>query len=740
MSPTHRLRILATSVAATAALAAPLVIGAVPASAAAGDDWLHVSGNKIVDESGKEVLLTGANWFGFNASERVFHGLWSANITTITKSMADRGINTVRVPISTQLLLEWKAGTFLKPNVNTYANPELEGKNSLQIFDYWLTLCEKYGIKVFLDVHSAEADNSGHVYPVWWKGSITTEDVYAGWEWVAERYKSNDTIVGADVKNEPHGTQGSTERAKWDGSTDKDNFKHFAETAGRKILAINPNWLIFVEGIEVYPKPGVPWTSTGLTDYYGTWWGGNLRGVRDFPINLGSNQDQLVYSPHDYGPLVFEQKWFQGTWDRSTLERDVWDPNWLYLHKENIAPLLIGEWGGFMDGGRNEKWMVAIRDLIVDRRLSHTFWVLNPNSGDTGGLLNYDWTTWDEPKYALLKPSLWQDGGKFVGLDHAVPLGGVGSTTGKSVSDVGGQTGDTTAPTTPANLAAGTPSTTSIPLTWSASTDSGSGVAGYQVYQGTTLVGSTTSTSLTVSGLSPDTAYSFTVRAKDVAGNVSAASTAVTARTAVVTGGDTVAPSVPTGLEAGTGSTTSIPLRWTASTDNSGGSGVAGYDVYRAGTLVGSSTTPSYTATGLAAGTSYVFTVVAKDVAGNRSAASTALTAYTAPDVATGSCAVTYTANSWSTGFTGSVKITNTGTAPLAGWMLAFTYANGQKVTQGWSATWSQTGSSVTATGVAWNSTLAPGASTEIGFNGTHTGTNTAPTAFTVNGAACTVK
>ena len=146
------------------------------------------------------------------------------------------------------------------------------------------------------------------------------------------------------------------------------------------------------------------------------------------------------------------------------------------------------------------------------------------------------------------------------------------------------------------------------------------------------------------------------MRAKDVAGNVSAASTAVTARTAVVTGSDTVAPSVPTGLEAGTGTTTSIPLRWTASTDNSGGSGVAGYDVYRAGTLVGSSTTPSYTATGLAAGTSYVFTVVAKDVAGNRSAASTALTAYTAPDVATGSCAVTYTANSWSTGLHRAIR------------------------------------------------------------------------------------
>ena len=64
------------------------------------------------------------------------------------------------------------------------------------------------------------------------------------------------------------------------------------------------------------------------------------------------NQDQLVYSPHDYGPLVFDQPWFQGTFDKTTLDHDVWDPNWLYMHEENIAPLLIGEWGGFMDGGR----------------------------------------------------------------------------------------------------------------------------------------------------------------------------------------------------------------------------------------------------------------------------------------------------------------------------------------------------------------------------------------------------
>ncbi len=461
-SRVRRLRTTLGGVVAAGALVLPLALSAAPAQAADTPDWLHVQGNTIVDASGKEVWLTGVNWFGFNASERVFHGLWSANMRTLTKGIADRGLNVVRVPISTQLLLEWKAGTFTKPNVNEYANPELAGLNSLQIFEKWLEMCEEYGIKVFLDVHSAEADNSGHVHPVWWKGSITTEDVYTGWEWAAARWKDDDTIIGADIKNEPHGTQGSTERAKWDGSTDQDNFKHFAETASRKVLAINPNWLVFIEGVEIYPKPGVSWTSTGLTDYYGTWWGGNLRGVRDFPIDLGANQDQLVYSPHDYGPLVYAQKWFEGDFDRASLERDVWDPNWLFLHKENIAPLLIGEWGGFMDGGPNERWMLALRDLIVDRRLSHTFWVLNPNSGDTGGLLGYDWATWDEEKYALLKPALWQQGGKFVGLDHDVPLGGVGSTTGISLSQATG-TVPTTSPTstpTPTPTVSPTPTPT----------------------------------------------------------------------------------------------------------------------------------------------------------------------------------------------------------------------------------------------------------------------------------------
>lgn len=507
------------------------------AVAAPGDDWLHTEGNKIVDANGDEVWLTGANWFGFNATERVFHGLWSANITEITKSMADRGINIVRVPISTQLLLEWKNGQATVPSgVNAYANPEIAGKTSLEVFDHWLALCKQYGIKVMLDVHSAEADNSGHVYPVWWKGTITPENFYSAWEWVTARYRNDDTVVAMDIKNEPHGTASTSPRAKWDGSTDQDNFKHACETAGKRILAVNPNLLVLCEGIEIYPKAGVSWTSTTPTDYHSTWWGGNLRGVRDHPVDLGAQNDQLVYSPHDYGPLVHLQPWFTGDWNRTTLERDVWDPNWLYLHKENKAPLLIGEWGGFLDGGPNEKWMTALRDLIAEHRIHQTFWCLNPNSGDTGGLLLHDWKSWDEEKYALLKPALWQYRGKFVSLDHEVPLGGASSTTGISVSDVHDgppDPTDTQAPTAPTGLTSTATTSNSVSLSWTAATDNVR-VTGYDVYRGTAKVNPApvSGTTYQDTGLTPATAYRYTVRARDAAGNVSEPSAALTVTTA----------------------------------------------------------------------------------------------------------------------------------------------------------------------------------------------------------------
>ncbi|MGY0005455.1 cellulose binding domain-containing protein, partial [Micromonospora sp. I033] len=183
---------------------------------------------------------------------------------------------------------------------------------------------------------------------------------------------------------------------------------------------------------------------------------------------------------------------------------------------------------------------------------------------------------------------------------------------------------------------------------------------------------------------------------------------------------------------------TGLTLAWGPATDNVG---VTGYRVHRSGNvLVGSTTGTTLAVSGLTAATAYTFTVVAVDAAGNVSAASPPLTVTTADPPATGGCAVTWTTSSWDTGFTANITITNTGTSAINGWTLAFTFPSaGQKVGQGWSATFTQTGTAVTATNVAYNGTLAPNASTSFGFNGTHTGTNPRPTAFTLNGSPCTV-
>ena len=99
----------------------------------------------------------------------------------------------------------------------------------------------------------------------------------------------------------------------------------------------------------------------------------------------------------------------------------------------------------------------------------------------------------------------------------------------------------------------------------------------------------------------------------------------------------------------------------------------------------------------------------------------------------------TFRASSGGGGFTAGLTITNTGSATVNGWTLAFSFPAGQRVTEGWNAVWNQPPGSaaVTATNMSYNGTLGPGTSTQLGFNGTFPGTNTPPASFTLNGTTC---
>lgn len=494
------LKRLAAGVSALALCASMAVSGmTVTAVDDRNDDWLHAVGSRLYDSQGNEVWLTGANWFGFNCSENLAHGLYAADVDDFLASVSAKGINIVRMPISTELLMSWMngtpdsvssvnagysppadevgedgtitpAGSYVNINKDFVESDGKTVKNSLEIFDVIMQKMKKYGLKVLVDVHSPAAHNSGHNYNLWYyndaaedaDGMATTADgvkvSFDDWvdsvTWLAERYANDDTILAYDLKNEPHGKRGYSGTtcpagiARWDDTELENNWAYAATVCGKSILKVNPNALILIEGVEQYPKTEKGYTydtadiwqaSAEVSPWYGAWWGGNLRGVKDYPIDFGSKElnSKIVYSPHDYGPSVYNQTWFDKDFTTQTLLDDYWYDTWAYINDQDIAPLLIGEWGGHMDTGKNQKWMELLRDYMIDNHINHTFWCLNPNSGDTGGLLGYDFTTWDDDKYALFEPSLWKTStsGKYIGLDHVTPLGGAGSKTGMTVEE-----------------------------------------------------------------------------------------------------------------------------------------------------------------------------------------------------------------------------------------------------------------------------------------------------------------
>ncbi|HZM78092.1 MAG TPA: cellulose-binding domain-containing protein, partial [Candidatus Limnocylindrales bacterium] len=102
-------------------------------------------------------------------------------------------------------------------------------------------------------------------------------------------------------------------------------------------------------------------------------------------------------------------------------------------------------------------------------------------------------------------------------------------------------------------------------------------------------------------------------------------------------------------------------------------------------------------------------------------------------------CRITYQINPWNTGLTANVTITNTGSAPINGWALAFTLPAGQVITSSWNATITPTSGAVTARNLSYNNLINPGQSTGMGFNANHTGNTGRPASFTLNGQPCQI-
>ena len=335
-------------------------------------NYLHTCGNGLFDTQGQEARIFGINWSGMEYSDYAPHGLAERNWQELLDQIAALGYNTVRLPFTNETLEPGRRVA----NINTQLNPDLEGLTGLEMLDQLVAGARARGLKVILDRHrpTPYADNS-----LWYNEDVPEQRWLDDWRMLAARYKGNDTVIGVDLHNEPHGP------ATWGTGDPATDWRLAAERAGRAVLEANPYLLVFVEGVEHY---------NGRK----TWWGGNLQGVRTAPVRLPVS-NRVVYSPHDYGPNISWQASFSHPRFPANMPEE-WDRNWGYIQREGLAPVVVGEFGGLSVGNDVEgQWQRALVAYLRARNVGAIVWSLNP-SWDTGGVLAADWLTVDQAKLA----------------------------------------------------------------------------------------------------------------------------------------------------------------------------------------------------------------------------------------------------------------------------------------------------------------------------------------------------
>jgi len=503
---------------------------------AQGSGYWHTNGAQILDANNKTVRIAAINWYGFETTDQLVHGLWAQDYHTVLSTIQAEGFNTVRIPFSNQMVETPMTVSNLSFTGSTGPiNSDLKGLNALQALDKIVAAAGQLGLRVVLDNHRSEAGNSNEPNGLWYTSAYPESNWIADWVTLATRYKSytdasgNPTVIGMDLRNEPHliGNSGYSGSC-WTGDTSvsgcptsntAQNWPAAATRAATAIQKVNPSLLIIVEGVDCYSG------DCG-------WQGANLEGAAKYPITLPT-ANELVYSAHDYGPDLWGQSWFNGSTTAASLAT-TWGKFWAYLSTSNTAPVWVGEFGTTNNvsdiesntpGSQGQWFQSLISYLGNNPNIQWSYWALNGE--DSFGLLdsNYNAT----PASALKEQLLSSIQSPLV-ITPPTPV--------KPCAK---------APVAPTGLKATAASSSSITLAWTAVATPANCTVAYNVYRSTSTTFTASTANQVASGVSAasyadstvaaKTKYTYQVKASDSVGS-SAASASASATTPA-------APAVP---------------------------------------------------------------------------------------------------------------------------------------------------------------------------------------------------
>jgi endoglucanase len=687
------------------------------AALAQGAGYWHTSGNQILDSNNTPVRVAGLNWYGFETTDFIAHGLWAQDYKSILETVKAQGYNTIRIPFSNQMVESNPVPTNLSFYNTQPINTDLQGQTSLVILDKIVSYCGQIGVRVILDNHRSEAGNSAEDNGLWYTSAYPESNWISDWVQLASRYNGNTTVIGFDLRNEPHNS------ASWGDNNAATDWRAAAERAGNAVLGVNPNLLIFVEGIQNYNN-----------NYY--WWGGNLEGAGQYPVQL-SMANRVVYSAHDYGPDLSGQSWFNGSTTTASLN-SVWTSYWAYLSIDNIAPVWLGEFGttnnsadiaGTSPGSQGQWFQSMIQFLAAHPAIDWTYWALNGE--DEFGLL--------DTKYDSI-PASAQKQQALASIQFAL-------------SGSGGGMPDFTIGITPASqtVTAGSSATYTVTLAASNGFSGAVNLAASGLPPGVSAAFSSSQVNLpatailTLAASSSVTPGSYVVTVTGTAGTLTHSSAAYIVVQA--------APVPDFSLSASPGAqsvTAGSQVNWTiSSAPQNGFAGSVGLSVgglpmgaeaiFTPASISGAGNSSlTINSTSQTAAGSYQLTVTGTSGSLQHSLP---LTLNVSPAKGDGGCTVTWQVYSdWGAGFVvGLILQNNTGVA-ISNWTLGWTFSGNQQITNLWNGELTQAGEAVTVANAPYNGSIGNGGNTQLGFQAAYSGSNLKPSVISMNGTSCVVQ